>query len=182
CDGAEGERAARLYERVFMGFGDDSIAQVGGAHIACEWVSNVVTKLLQRGRLAAYLEQSTRYIPYDREMPGGGHRYYSDDELGPEYGAAMDELFGIYSRGLERVEAWAAGQWPRGEEPQAAWERSIRAKALDLLRGLLPASTLSHVGIFASGQAYEQLLLRMLASPLPEARAFAEMMLTELAK
>ena len=62
-DGEEGERAAGLYERVFSGFGDDSIGQLGGAHVACEWVSNVLTKQLQRGRLAAYLEQSTRYIP-----------------------------------------------------------------------------------------------------------------------
>jgi thymidylate synthase ThyX len=181
-DGQEGERAAGLYERVFMGFGDDSIAQVGGAHIACEWVSNVLTKLLQRGRLAAYLEQSTRYIPYDQKMPGDSYRYYRDGELGDAYGAAMDELFSIYSRSLERVTAWAAERWPRGEEPEAAWRRSIRAKALDLLRGLLPASTLSHVGIFASGQAYEQLLLRMFASPLPEARFFAESMLEELSK
>ena len=98
-DGVEGERAAGLYERVFMGYGDDSIAQVGGAHLACEWVSNVLTKVLQRGRLAAYLEQSTRYIPYDQPMPGGGYRYYSDDELGDPYAAAMDEIFGIYSRG-----------------------------------------------------------------------------------
>jgi thymidylate synthase ThyX len=182
-DGAEGERAAGLYERVFVGYGDDSIAQVGGAHLACEWVSNVLTKILQRGRLAAYLEQSTRYIPYDQPLPadaGGGYRYYSDDDLGPDYGAAMDELFGIYSRGLEAVREWAAGQWPRGEEPEAAWERSIRAKALDLLRGLLPAATLSHVGIYASGQAYEQLLLRLMASPLPEAREFGEMALAEL--
>src|SRR3954452_8050980 len=59
-DGEEGERARKLYERIFIGFGDDSVAQLGGAHIACEWVSNVMTKLLQRGRLAAYLEQSTR--------------------------------------------------------------------------------------------------------------------------
>ena len=71
-DGVEGERAAGLYERVFIGYGDDSIAQVGGAHVACEWVSNVLTKILQRGRLAAYLEQSTRYIPYDQ--PGRGDR------------------------------------------------------------------------------------------------------------
>src|SRR3954464_13674434 len=92
-DGIEGERAAGLYERVFRGYGDDSIAQVGGAHLACEWVSNVVTKVLQRGRLAAYLETSPRYIPYDQPMPGGGYRYYADDELGPEYGVAMDELF-----------------------------------------------------------------------------------------
>jgi len=181
-DGAEGERAARLYERVFAGYGDDSIAQVGGAHIACEWVSNLLTKLLQRGRLAAYLEQSTRYIPYDKPLPvgAGRFRYYRDEELGPEFGAAMDELFAIYSRSLGRIERWAAERWPRDGEPEAAWRRSIRAKALDLLRGLLPAATLSHVGIYASGQAYEQLLLRLMASPLPEARQYGEMILREL--
>jgi thymidylate synthase ThyX len=183
-DGEEGERAARLYERVFVGYGDDSIAQVGGAHIACEWVSNVLTKVLQRGRLAAYLEQSTRYIPYDKPLPedaGGGYRYHRDEALGPEFGAAMDELFSIYSRSLGRVEEWAAERWPREDgEPEGPWKRSIRAKALDLLRGLLPAATLSHVGIYASGQAYEQLLLRLMASPLPEARDFGEMILREL--
>jgi thymidylate synthase ThyX len=183
-DGAEGERAAGLYERVFVGYGDDSIAQVGGAHVACEWVSNVLTKLLQRGRLAAYLEQSTRYIPYDKPLPdgaGGGYRYYRDDELGPEFGAAMDEIFAIYSRALGKVEEWAAERWPRGDgEPEGPWRRSIRAKALDLLRGLLPAATLSHVGIYASGQAYEQLLLRLMASPLPEAREYGSMILREL--
>jgi thymidylate synthase ThyX len=182
-DGAEGKRAAELYERIFVGYGDDSIAQVGGAHIACEWVSNLLTKILQRGRLAAYLEQSTRYIPYDKPLPddaGGGYRYYRDEELGPEFGRAMDELFSIYSRSLGQVEEWAAERWPRGEEPEAAWRRSIRAKALDLLRGLLPAATLSHVGIYASGQAYEQLLLRLMASPLPEAREYGGMILREL--
>jgi thymidylate synthase ThyX len=179
-DGVEGERAARLYERVFLGYGDDSIAQVGAAHLACEWSSNLLTKLLQRGRLAAYLEQSTRYIAYDRPIPDGGYRYYAGDELGPEYRQAMDELFGIYSASLERVQDWAAERWPRGEEPDAAWRRSIRAKALDLLRGLLPASTLSHVGVFASGQAYEQLVMRLAASPLPEARAYGAMILEEL--
>jgi thymidylate synthase ThyX len=180
-DSEEGERAARLYERVFLGYGDDSIAQVGGAHVACEWVSNVLTKVLQRGRLAAYLEQSTRYIAYDQPMPDGGYRYYRGDDLGPEFAAAMDELFSIYSRSLEAVREWAAERWPRGDgEPEAAWQRSIRAKALDLLRGLLPAATLSHVGIYASGQAYEQLIMRLLASPLPEAREYGGMILREL--
>jgi thymidylate synthase ThyX len=183
-DGAEGERAARLYENVFIGYGDDSIAQLGGAHVACEWVSNVLTKVLQRGRLAGYLEQSTRYIAYDRPIESlGGYRYYSDDDLGPAYRLAMDELFEIYSRALDRTQTWAAERWPRaGDQPEGAWRSSIRAKALDLLRGLLPASTLSHVGIYASGQAYEQLLLRLAASPLPEARAYGEMLLAELQK
>ena len=180
-DAEEGERAAQLYERVFVGYGDDSIAQVGGAHVACEWVSNILTKLLQRGRLAAYLEQSTRYIPYDQPMGEGGYRFYRNGELGPEFAATMDELFAIYSRLLRQVEAWAAERWPRGEgEPEGPWQRSIRAKALDLLRGLLPAATLSHVGIYASGQAYEQLILRLLASPLPEAREYGGMILAEL--
>ena len=83
-DGEEGERARKLYERIFLGYGDDSVAQLGGAHIACEWVSNVMTKLLQRGRLAAYLEQSTRYIPYDAPIAEGlGYRYWRHPALGP---------------------------------------------------------------------------------------------------
>jgi thymidylate synthase ThyX len=182
-DGAEGDRARRLYENVFLGYGDDSVAQLGGAHIATEWVSNVLTKALQRGRLAAYLEQSTRYIAYDGPMPGGGYRYWRDDALGPEYTQAMDFLFDTYAQALPRVDAWAAERWPRPDgEPEGPWKRSIRAKALDLLRGLLPASSLSHVGIFASGQAYEQMLLRLLSSPLPEAREIGAMILSELQK
>jgi thymidylate synthase ThyX len=182
-DGAEGERAAKLYERIFLGYGDDSVAQLGGAHIACEWVSNVLTKVLQRPRLGAYLEQSTRYIAYDAPMPDppGGYRYYYDTELGVRYAQAMDELFSIYSQALPRVAAWASEEFPRSDdEPAAAHERAIKAKALDLLRGLLPASSLSHMGIFASGQTYEQLILHLLAHPLPEARSYGRMILDEV--
>ncbi|MGI8412860.1 MAG: FAD-dependent thymidylate synthase [Solirubrobacteraceae bacterium] len=179
-EGGEGQRAAQLYERIFLGFGDDSVAQLGGAHVACEWVSNVVTKILQRPRLGAYLEQSTRYIAYDAPLPEppGGYRYYRDPELGPDYTAAMDELFSVYSAALPRVSRWAELQFPRArDEAAAAHARAIRAKALDLLRGLLPAASLSHMGIFATGQTYEQLILHLLAHPLPEARAYGQMIL-----
>ena len=179
----EGERAAQLYERIFLGYGDDSVAQLGGAHVACEWVSNILTKVLQRPRLAAYLEQSTRYIAYDAAMPGGGYRYWRHPELGPEYERAMDTLFDTYARSLPVVEAWAAERFPRSDsEPESAYRRSIKAKALDLLRGLLPAASLSHMGIFATGQAYEQLVLHLMASPLPEARDYGSMILAELNK
>jgi thymidylate synthase ThyX len=176
----EGERAAALYERIFLGYGDDSVAQLGGAHVACEWVSNVLTKVLQRPRPAAYLEQSTRYIAYDGPMPSppGGYRYYREPEFGPAYTAAMDELFSIYSAALPRVVAWAEAEYPAAEgEAPAAHARAIKAKALDLLRGLLPASSLSHMGIYASGQTYEQLILHLLAHPLPEARSYGAMIL-----
>jgi thymidylate synthase ThyX len=178
-DNAEGARAADFYERIFVGYGDDSIAQLGGAHIACEWTSNVLTKVLQRPRLGAYLEQSTRYIAYDAPIEGTSqYRYYRDAELGPEYEQAMDEIFGIYSASLPRVQAWAADTYPAAAgESAKAHARAIKAKALDLLRGLLPAASLSHMGIFATGQTYEQLILHLLAHPLPEARHYGAMIL-----
>src|SRR5215831_7037350 len=177
----EGERAAKLYETIFLGYGDDSVAQLGGAHIACEWTSNLLTKILQRPRLAAYLEQSTRYIAYDAELDGFGYRYHRDPRFGPAYETAMDDLFATYSRLLEGVSAWVAETFPAAEgESPAAHRRAVRAKALDLVRGILPAASLSHMGIYASGQTYEQLVLHLLAHPLAEARAYGEMLLDEL--
>jgi thymidylate synthase ThyX len=182
-EGQEGRRAAQLYERVFLEYGDDSVAQLGGAHIACEWTSNVLTKILQRPRLASYLEQSTRYIAYNRPMPGddGGYRYYRDPALGTDYERAMDRLFEIYSQALPVVREWVDSTFPPpAAGGEGAHRRAVNAKALDLLRGLLPAASLSHMGIFASGQAYEQIVLHLLAHPLPEAHAYGQMILTEL--
>lgn len=184
-DSSEGQRASELYDRIFLGFGDDSVAQLGGLHVAAEWCSNVLTKILQRPRIGAYLEQSTRYIAYDARVAGlgdgghgGGHRYYRDDDLGPGYAAAMDDLFAIYGDLLPRVTAWCANAYPAPSgTSDAAHARAIKAKALDLLRGLLPASTLSHVGIYASGQTYEQLILHLLGHPLPEARRYGRWIL-----
>jgi thymidylate synthase ThyX len=180
-EGSEGERAARLYETIFLGYGDDSVAQLGGAHIACEWTSNLLTKILQRPRLAAYLEQSTRYIAYDARLDGFGYRYHRDGRFGPEYERALDSLFEAYSSLLERTTAWVGDRFPapEGESP-AAHRRAVRAKALDLVRGILPTASLSHVGIYASGQTYEQLVLHLLAHPLAEARAYGELLLGEL--
>src|SRR5205823_3861570 len=83
-----------------------------------------------------------------------------------------DDLFETYARLLEATTEWAAERYPRAEdESTAAHRRAVRAKALDLVRGLLPAASLSHVGMYASGQTYEQLVLHLLAHPLVEARA-----------
>src|SRR2546421_10686109 len=88
------ERAEQLYDRVFMEYGDDSVAQLGGIHLACEQASNLLTKVLERGRLMAYLEQSTRYIPYDGRLDGR-YRYFRPPSvmrsgLGWRYIAELD--------------------------------------------------------------------------------------------
>ena len=178
-------RAEELYERVFVEYGDDSVAQLGGVHLACEGASNLLTKVLERGRLAAYLEQSTRYVPYS-DRPGGRWRYHVPAEvagtaLEPRYVACLDRAFATYSAWLEPLESLLCAKHPRAEGVSAGvYRRTIRAKALDALRGLLPAATEANVGIYATGQAYEALLLRMRAHPLAEARRYAQMMLEEL--
>ncbi|HEU5195166.1 MAG TPA: FAD-dependent thymidylate synthase [Methylomirabilota bacterium] len=179
-------RAEQLYEKVFFEYGDDSVAQLGGVHLAVEGASNILTKVLEWGRLMAYLEQSTRYIPYD-DRPGGRYRYHVPDELtGPlreRYVDALDHAFGVYREWLPRVRAHFEARHPReAGESEGVYRSTIRAKALDTLRGLLPAATVSNVGIYGTGQAWEQLLLRMRSHPLAEVRACAEAMLVELRK
>ena len=175
------ERAEALYERVLGEYGDDSVAQLAGLHVACEWVSNLLTKTLERPRLAAYLEQSTRYISFERPVPGLGYRYHRERELGPGYERAMDGLFARYGEALAAFAPWLAERFPREDgQDGRAHERAIRAKALDLARGLLPAATLSHVGIFASAQTFERLVMHLRAEELPEAQACGEQMLDAL--
>ena len=94
-------RAEELYDRVFFEYGDDSVAQLGGVHLACEQASNVLTKVLEWGRLMSYLEQSTRYVAYDARL-GGRYRYFRDPDilgsgLGARYVADLDAMFESYS-------------------------------------------------------------------------------------
>jgi len=179
-------RAEQLYERVFVEYGDDSVAQLGGVHLACEGASNILTKVLEWGRLMAYLEQSTRYIPYD-DRPGGRYRYHVPSELSgalrDRYVATLDETFDVYRAWLPRLRAFFENRHPReAGESESVYRMTIRAKALDTLRGLLPAATASNVGLYGTGQAYEQLLLRMRAHALAEVRECADAMLVELRK
>ena len=180
-------RAEQLYDRIFLEYGDDSVAQLGGVHVACEQASNLLTKVLEWGRLMAYLEQSTRYIEYNSRL-GGRYRYYRPPEvleskLGARYVEQVDQLFSIYSALLPKLADWARERYPKdGADSDFVYKQTIKAKACDALRGILPAATLSNVGIYGTGQGYEALLLRMRAHPLPEARRYADLMLTELRK
>jgi len=180
-------RAEKLYARVFSEYGDDSVAQLGGAHIACEYVSNLLTKVLEWGRLMAYLEQSTRYVPYTDTLHGRW-RYHVPEELGAgslreRYTKTMDRTFETYAKWIPSMQEFFERRYPRSPgDSDAVHRAAIRAKALDTLRGMLPAATQSNVGIFGTGQAFEALLLRMRAHPLAEVRMCADQMLAELRK
>ena len=182
-DDAGRARAGRLFGRVIAEYGDDSVAQLGGIHLACEQVSQPLAKAIEWGRLAAYLEQSTRYIPYT-DLRDGHYRYHRDPELmgsahAGTYLAAMDGLFDAYVEMLPLLRAHLGQTLPEEADAKAR-DRAIRALSLDLLRGLLPAGTVSNLGVYASPQALEQLVMRLRAHPLPEARTYAELIDREL--
>ena len=180
-------RAEDLYEKVFVEYGDDSVAQLGGVHLACEQASNLLTKILEWGRLMSYLEQSTRYISYDVRL-GGRYRYFRDPDVltgkfGTRYVGDMDRMFDSYSGLVDSLTDHVRRVVPQGpKDSDFIYRQATRAKALDAVRGALPAAALSNVGIYGSGQAYEALLLRMRSSSLPEARLYADLMLSELRK
>src|SRR5664279_3024176 len=112
------KRAVELYEKVFVEYGDDSVAQLGGVHLACEQSSNVLSKVLEWGRLMSYLEQSTRYIAYDNRLESGRYRYYRPPEIldspyGTRYVGDMDRVFDTYGALLPAMRAWVAERFPQ---------------------------------------------------------------------
>ena len=171
---------------MFNEYGDDSVAQLGGAHIACEYVSNILTKVLEWGRLMAYLEQSTRYVPYTDKLHGRW-RYHVPAEvegsLRERYIEVMDQAFELYAKWIPAMQEHFARRYPKSAgDSEGVHRAAIRAKALDTLRGMLPAATQSNVGIYGTGQAFEALLLRMRAHPLAEVRECGDAMLASCAR
>ncbi|MEO6571095.1 MAG: FAD-dependent thymidylate synthase, partial [Ilumatobacteraceae bacterium] len=135
----------------------------------------------------SYLEQSTRYIAYDARL-GGRYRFHRDpavlaSPLGTRYVGDMDRMFDAYSASVNAVTNHVRDTIARNpDDSEFVYRQATRAKALDATRGMLPAASLSNLGIYGTGQAYESLLLRMRTHPLPEARHYADLMLHELRK
>src|SRR6202165_2068546 len=176
--------AEEFYERVLVGYGDDSVAELAGAHVAVERTSTLAAKALEDSRIGiSPLEKSTRYVRFDRPGPDGRHLFYRGPELAhPAYEPAADALFSA-SRSLG--EPGHEGIRPRfpleAGETDRAWKSATRAKALDLLRGLLPAGALTNLGLFGNARAFEYLITKMAAHALPECRYLATDLHRELA-
>lgn len=173
-----------LMKRVITAYGDDSVQQLVGQHLVVENASNLLTKKLEWGRLAAYLEQSTRYIYFDQKNEKGKYRYYTPNHFDSKtkhlYETSMDKIFELYSELVHQLTDYVRDHSDTPEEERdVAWKGAIRAQACDAARPMLPVATTSTVGIYASGQALESLIMHLLADELPEAQITGQKMLDE---
>ncbi|MBD1911496.1 MULTISPECIES: FAD-dependent thymidylate synthase [unclassified Leptolyngbya] len=176
------QQAEAFYDRVLVGYGDDSVAELGGAHLACEGISNIAAKALEDSRLGiSPLEKSTRYVPFNRKV-NGRYRYHREASIMASshaslYEATLDHLFETYTTLVEPLLAWVQSCTPKdANTSDRAYYNATRAKALDLLRGLLPMATLTNVGLFGNGRAFEYLLVKLAASPHAEVHALGASM------
>lgn len=176
-----------LLRRVITAYGDDSVQQLTGTHFVVENASNLLTKKLEWGRLAAYLEQSTRYIFFDQKDEHGKFKYYTPTTLKKEaaahYNKQLDMLFEKYSELVQKLTEHVRSS---SSEPEAsrdgAWKAATRAQACDAARAVLPVATTATVGIFASGQALESLIMHLQSDELAEARETGNTLLEEARK
>lgn len=184
----EGEdKDAQLLKRVITAYGDDSVQQLVGQHIVIENASNILTKKLEWGRLAAYLEQSTRYIYFDKKNAEGNYRYhrlpYLKSDVEKAYNDTLDQIFDIYSRMVAKLTEHVRQHSTVPEkERDVAWKGATRAQACDAARHVLPVATTSTVGIFASGQALESLIMHLLTDNLAESHETGRKLLREARK
>lgn len=198
------KKAREFYDRVLIGYGDDSVAQLGGAHVACEHISNVAAKFLEDARIGvAPLEKSTRYVRFDTKGEDGDFLFYKEPRLlasshREAYLSTMRLLFETYAAQLDPMIEFVrrslpieSVEWkhPRTGAPltykeathddqlrkwaETAYRATVRAQACDILRSYLPAATLTNVGIFGVGQAFEHLLTKLYSQELTEGQQLA---------
>lgn len=181
----EDSRDSFFIEKVTQEYGDESVEQLFTLNIAAENVSILLSKQLEWQRPGiAYLEKSTRYVPYDEKDAEGKYKYIRPNTLSSTeleaYENLTDAIFENYSRAVHELVTYTREHYPRDEQTsETAWKAATRATALDVARGLLPASTKTNVGIHASAQAVNNLVMRLRASDLDEAQRAGDKILHE---
>ena len=204
-------RGEEFYQKILLEYGDDSVAELGEAQIAIEWISNIAAKKIEDHRIGlSYLEKSSRYVAFDRKV-NGQYKYYREKKImaspyADQYIQACDYTFDTYSKNIQPMQKFikelkpiehfhffdsiskqevSYGNLKSSSDIESArriYEATIRAKSLDVLRAILPASTLTNLGITGNGRAFEYLLSTMFASDLTEIKLLADQLYTELNK
>ncbi len=202
------DRGDVFYNRVLLEYGDDSVAELGEAQIAIEGLSNIAVKKIQDRRIGlSFLEKSSRYVKLDKKVHGK-YRFYRDpvimeSKFADMYEDTCNESFETYSKNIKPMIEYIRERYPiemykfvdsstkleesfsrlAGDDVESAvriYNGSTRAKALDILRGLLPAATLTNVGITGNGRAFEYLLTILMSSELDEERRLSQQIKREL--
>jgi len=202
-------RGEEFYRKVLLEYGDDSVAELGEAQVALEGISNIAAKKIEDRRIGlSYLEKSSRYVPFDKKV-AGHYRYVREGRIMSSkhtdlYIQVCDFSFNTYSNSLPILQKYLEEREPvdnfsffdsgaKAEKPfgqlkdqrdidaaKRIYRVTVRAKALDLLRGLLPACAMTNVGISGNGRAFEYLLTLMYGSQLGELHSLAGQLFEEL--
>ncbi|MFN4174565.1 MAG: FAD-dependent thymidylate synthase, partial [Parachlamydiaceae bacterium] len=182
------QKAQNFYDRILDGYGDDSIGELGGAHLAVENVSMLAANFIEDSRIGGSpLEKSTRYIYFDQKVQGE-YLFYREPVLMTSayrdlYLDTCNYLFETYSALIPPLTAYFEERFPKDpSSSKGAYTASLRAKVLDCLRGLLPASALTNMGMFGNGRFYEQMLHKLETSPLAELQEIGKRSYDELSK
>lgn len=179
-------RARNFFARWLAAYGDDSIAQMAGAHLFLEGVSQIATKTLEDFRIGfAPLEKSTRYVAFNTKIDGHWQCFIDPDlaksAYGAEYKRLMNMLFSRYSDSLEPMAKYLRKKFKQEkDQTDRAYRETMNAKAFDVLRAYLPAGTLTNVGFFGVGQAFEYVITKCLASSIWEIRELGKAAQKEL--
>ena len=202
-------RGKEFYSKILSEYGDDSVAELGEAQLAVEWISNIAAKKIEDGRIGlSYLEKSSRYIPFDKKV-GNKYNYYRDERIlkskyADLYIESCDNAFDVYSKSIDLMQKFISEIEPiddfvyfdsisNSEKPfskltnkqdiesaKKVYKSTVRSRALDILRNLLPAATLTNLGITGNGRAFEYLLTKLYCSELTELRNLASLLNSEL--
>src|SRR5919109_3959345 len=204
-------RGEEFYKRVLLEYGDDSVAELGEAQVAIEWISNIAAKKIEDHRIGlSYLEKSSRYVAFDRKV-NGQYKYHREEKImaspyADQYIQTCDYVFDTYSKNIKSLQKFIKEIKPIEhfhffdsiskqevlygnlksntdiESARRIYDSTIKAKSLDVLRAILPASTLTNLGITGNGRAFEYLLSTMFASDLTEIKLLASQLYAELDK
>lgn len=182
------KKAQNFYDRILDGYGDDSIGELGGAHLALENISMLAAKVVEDCRIGGSpLEKSTRYIYFDQKV-GGEYLFYRESILMTSayrdlYIGTCNHLFDTYSMLIPQLTDVMERKFPKEHDvSKVAYTAAIRAKVLDCLRGLLPTSSLTNVGIFGNGRFFETMIQKLNSHNLSEMQEIGKKSYQELNK
>ncbi len=182
------KRGEDFYDRILDGYGDDSIGELGGAHLAIEGISMIAAKAIEDARIGGSpLEKSTRYVSFDKKK-NGEYLFYREpvimaSEFRDDYIGVCNNLFETYGELINKLTVVTEKKYPKtNETSQSVYNTAIRAKVFDCLRGLLPSSALTNVGLFGNGRFFETLIKKLTSTNLSELQDIGRKGLNQLNK